>query len=158
FRIFTNAIVLHGSLAVPPWPEPHVEFDLDPWRSHTQPEYRALRSWIPGGTIQQYQWNFTGSAYPADPNRFVTADAPIVPMVGGRVCLTFTGSRISASGPIAYETVVATMRCKWRNSPIGRKPAEPDLSGGDRPHVIVPFPGPPHERLEAAAHVSPWAP
>jgi hypothetical protein len=88
----------------------------------------------------------------------VTVDAPIVPMVGGRVCLTFTGSRISASGPIAYETVVATVRCKWRNSPIGRKPAGPDLSAADRPHVIVPFPGPPQERLEAAAHVSPWAP
>ena len=44
FTITPAGIALRGSLAVPPWPRPHVEFDKDPWSPASGPEYRALRS------------------------------------------------------------------------------------------------------------------
>ena len=53
-----SGIVLHGSLSVPPWPPPHVRFEKDPWSSTGEPEYEALKTWVPGGAVREYQWHF----------------------------------------------------------------------------------------------------
>ncbi len=155
-EIRPSGIVLHGSLAVPPWPAPHVEFDKDPWESHKQPEYRALKSWIPGGTIQQFQWHFPTSTL-TDSHRFVTINAPSLTLTDTTICLVISGSRITASGPVSYESVVSSRVCKMMSMPLGRIGIA-NLDAGNRPRVIVPKPRPdPEGPVEAAAHVSPWA-
>jgi peroxiredoxin len=89
-EIRPSGIVLHGSLAVANWPAPHVEFeqvpvnhDGDPVFGHITvlnqgPDYSALKSWIPGGTIQGYQWKPQGVTQPGfiDENKFVFITPP----------------------------------------------------------------------------------
>ncbi len=154
-EIRPSGIVLHGALSVPRWPPLHVEFDKDPWNSHTQPEYRALKSWIPGGTVQKYEWNFPTSTL-TDSHRFVTINAPSLTLTHTTICLTITGSRITASGPVAYESV-DSRACKMMSIPLVRVGIA-RIRDGDRPHVIVPKPRPdPEGPVEAVAHISPWA-
>jgi len=101
-------VVVHGSLAVPPWPAPNVEFDLVPNTATMQhPEYNALKSWIPGGTIKDYVWSYSGQVRPADATKFVSADAPPVDEFAAlhSVCLKAEGLRISPSGPIVMQSV-----------------------------------------------------
>ena len=77
-------IVLHGSLSLLPWAPIHVEFEQVPANVGTgpgsailphPPDYSALKSWIPGGTVGQYEWSTEGAeqAYPfdIDPNKFI---------------------------------------------------------------------------------------
>ena len=86
-----SGIILHGGwLTVPDPPPPHVEFEQIPSTSSGPhgvvsggalgggPDYSALKSWIPGGTIQQYEWSMQGQAQPflIDPNRFVLLHPP----------------------------------------------------------------------------------
>jgi peroxiredoxin len=114
------------------WPAPYVEFEQIPPNPNVHvgpgvilpeaPDYSALKTWIPGGTITQYQWSVQGQeqAYPfdVDPNRFVLLHSrtgvidPVAmstPVPGyAPLCLTITGSRISNYGsPIAYHPVTA---------------------------------------------------
>ncbi len=157
FEIRPEGVILHGSLAVPPWPAAHCEFDKDPWAPVSSPEYNALRSWIPGGTIQAFDWKFQGTGALHDTNRFVTVNAQALTAGSNRVCLTFTGSRITAAGPVGYEPVDSGRRCKWTSFPLGMAAIGIDYSAGNRPHVGVPKPGTPQEGLEFVGHVSPWA-
>jgi len=79
FQITPAGVILHGTLEVPAWPAVHVEFDLDPWTAGTAtPEYSALKTWIPGGTIQEYTWRYQGNPQPLQisANTFVYPDAP----------------------------------------------------------------------------------
>ena len=73
FEITSAGIILHGELAVPPWPPAHVEFDHN--RMSDAP-YNALNSWIPGGTIGSHTWIHDGVASPKDPNTFVKVSCP----------------------------------------------------------------------------------
>jgi hypothetical protein len=158
FEIQPAGVVLHGSLSVPAWPAPHSEFDKDPWAPAARPEYRALNSWIPGGTIQHYQWDFVGSGTATDDNRFVTINAPKLLPAATRICLTFSGTRITASGAVSYDPVYSNRVCKTTRIPISKYANLPDLAAGNRPHVIVPQVGPiPEQALQAFAHASPWA-
>lgn len=149
FEIKPSGIVLHGSLAVPAWPQPHVEFEQIPASSGGPigpgdvifhgPDYTALKSWIPGGTIQRYEWSYKGQTQPfhIDENRFVlihpqpgasTAEAStaaasgLIPpeifdgmastgAVSGFVpiCLTVRGTRIASSGPALAQPVSGTV-------------------------------------------------
>lgn len=157
FEIRPAGIILHGSLAVPPWPAPHLEYDLSPWTTvATDPDYSALRSWIPGGTISDYTWTFDGKIRPADPNRFASINAPGFKASGSSVCLSYNGKRLSASGPVVYEDVAANRRCRWTSIPLTLGPGV-NYEAGNRPRVVVPK-LPPRGELEVAGHTSPWAP
>jgi hypothetical protein len=120
-------------------------------------QYNALKSWIPGGTIQEYQWSVPGGLSVVDKHRFVTINAPALTASGSRICMTYTGRRITASGPVFYENVSAGRRCQWTSIPLWMFRDGVDLAAGNRPHVVVPKPrANPEARLEAAAHASPW--
>lgn len=131
--ISPSGIVLHGSLAVSPWPSPHAEFQQLPQDTGAfgaevgglagGPDYSALKSWIPGGTIQRYEWKKQGQTQVGfiDENRFVyitpppgatAMSAPSAPrLLAGYVpmCVTIHGSRLSSSGPVTAQPVTKTV-------------------------------------------------
>ncbi len=152
-------IVLHGSLATSVWPAAHVEYEqLSPGNAgplsgsavNLEPEYSALKTWIPGGTVDRYEWKRQGQVQPgfSEPNKFVfeqpapglsmgmSAAAPLSGYVP--LCLTVHGTRLSSAGPVVSQPVSATM-CGVRSFPIldaafdGRFPlialTEPDPRG-----------------------------
>jgi peroxiredoxin len=89
----TSGIVLHGRLGVTDWPPAHVEFERIPTTTSTTgplsgthgirhgPTYSALKSWIPGGTIQRYEWSTVGQPQPflVDENTFLYTDLELGP-------------------------------------------------------------------------------
>jgi peroxiredoxin len=165
FLVYTSVdiqqagIVLHGTMFLLDWPAPYVEFEPIPQASSGPvgispvqgTDYSALKTWIPGGTIGQYEWSVQGQeqAYPfdIDPNRFVllysgpthaqvSASAAAVTVPGYTpLCLTITGTRISNSGsPPTYQPVTASV-CGYTRFPIpipGRLP-----SGGVAAPVVA---------------------
>jgi peroxiredoxin len=143
-EIKSSGIVLHGSLAVADWPAVHVEFQQIPAATSGGPhgagglggsvsqgsDYSALNSWIPGGTIQQYEWAYQGQTQPyIDANRFVLIAPGRVSTAAARVggglpgfrppevatpglvsaysplCLTVRGLRYSSSGQVVLQPV-----------------------------------------------------
>lgn len=140
-EIQPSGIVLHGSLAVTDWPAAHVEFAQIPATSggagiggigglFTEgPDYSALKSWIPGGTIQDYEWRSQGQTQGyTDYNRFVlmhsgpaaTGGMSSMAVASGAVstgvvpaytllCLTVRGTRLSSSGAVVAQPVSATL-------------------------------------------------
>jgi hypothetical protein len=131
-NIDPNGIVLHGSLGVSAWPVAHAEFEqVTPYQPSGPggaltglaggPDYSALKSWIPGGTVERYEWKLHGQiqAGLVDENRFVYMTPPpgatatmyakrlltgFVPM-----CVTVHGSRLSQHGPVTLQPVAATV-------------------------------------------------
>jgi hypothetical protein len=140
-EIGPSGITLHGSIAVSPWPQAHVEFEQIPMNAGDRPgidgsavnqgaDYSALKTWIPGGEIQSYEWKQFGQTQQGyvDENRFVMlhqgpvsssaamTSSPVV--VGYRpMCVTVRGLRVSASGPAVPEAVSATS-CAWNFFPV----------------------------------------
>ena len=137
-EIRPTGVVLHGSVDLPDWPPPRAEYE--PLTSAgsgpggitpdpvvvTGPSYTALKSWIPGGTVEHYEWHKQGMQGYSDPNRFVllAPDSPptagaMARMVSGYspMCLTVHGSRLTANGPITTEPVAATV-CGYRSFPV----------------------------------------
>ena len=142
-------IVLHGSVAVTPWPPAHVEFERIPASNqgpfgsvpagglNQGPDFSALKTWIPGGTVLRYEWKSQSPSFPGliEENRFVylnpgpglsTGAAAAVVTGYHPLCVTVHGSRLSASGPVVRETVSAT-RCGVNRFPIGGEFASGDL-------------------------------
>lgn len=152
-----TAVILRGLEAVQAWADPYVEYDQIPSQpatggglglggggivvSSSGPDYTALNSWIPGGTITQYVWSisYNNQLYPfgVDPNKFVllhssTGVEENDASVGGGaslppytpLCLTVQGTRISMSstGPA---TAVSATSCGYRHLPL------PGLNLGD---------------------------
>ena len=131
--IHTSGIVLHGALSLTPWPVPHVEFERIPVERgdspvaeanalNLGPDYSALKTWIPGGRIDRYEWKALGQTQPGfmDANRFVfLGQGPSVeaaramdagPVAGFTpLCVTVHGTRLSASGPIVSQAVSGTI-------------------------------------------------
>ncbi len=83
-EIRPSGLILHGEVAVPAWPQPRVEFEqiaetpVQPGNVHVPdamvhgPDYSALKSWIPGGTLRRFEWHKQGSSETdVDTNRFV---------------------------------------------------------------------------------------
>jgi peroxiredoxin len=136
-RVQQEGVVLHGSLSVQDWPPPHVEFEEIPHQSggpggivdsvFDGPDYSALKTWIPGGIIQQYEWHHLGGSRFIDPNRFVMLHQGPVVSDGGvamrmlpgfnALCLTINGTRLTSSGPVAAQPVGATY-CAYSSFPI----------------------------------------
>ena len=154
--IHPGGIVLHGPLTVPTWPAPHVEFQEIPVNTAGPlgglvgagadiggPDYSALNTWIPGGTIQEYDWYHLGDAQPyVDVNRFVlihsgpeaTTGASVAARVApgfippgiassgilsgySPLCLTVKGVRISSSGPEVMQPVSGS-QCGFGTFPV----------------------------------------
>lgn len=134
-----SGIVARGTLAVADWPALHVEYAQIPPTSggagavltggvFAGPDYSALKSWIPGGLIQSYEWKYQAQNQgTVDANRFVllhsgpqatdgalsAAAAPGAAFAGvvsaySPLCLTVRGSRLSSSGPVTAQPVSAT--------------------------------------------------
>ena len=149
-----TAVLLRGLEAVQAWAEPYVEFDQIPSQPArgtgpggvivggitppSGPDYSALNSWIPGGTITQFVWSvsYNNQLYPfgVDPNKFVLLHSTNViaaddvsaggASAGGAslppytpLCLTVQGTRISMSGKGPAIAVSATS-CGYRQLPL----------------------------------------
>ena len=140
-----TAVILHGLEAVLAWADPYVEYDQIPPQpagggrgvggigvAPTGPDYTALNSWIPGGTITQYVWSmsYNNQLYPfgVDPDKFVllysttttinddaSFSASLPPYTP--LCLTVQGTRISSSGAGPAVAVSATS-CGYRHLPL----------------------------------------
>lgn len=154
WAITPGGIALTGSLAVPDWPAAHVEFQAIPANTlgpgglagaggalvGSGPDYSALNSWIPGGTIQSYEWSYLGQPQPFDveANKFVlipspptsvvamtapgASSGPVSPVISvgpataggvtpyGSLCLTVRGVRLSSSG-LANSQPVSASSC-----------------------------------------------
>lgn len=156
-EIRPSGIILHGSLAVKNWAAPQVEFERIPMTGGggllpvsdvlgSGPDYSALKSWIPGGAIDRYEWSTPGQTQPflIDENKFVyrqqspgliatdsgpsttVAPPPVVsdgspgthPIPGYvPLCVTIRGTRLSASGPVVPQPVIAKI-CGINSFPI----------------------------------------
>ena len=133
-EIRTAGIVLHGTLGVQHWPPPHVEFEEIPAGQDSPlgptvfdgPTYSALRTWIPGGTILHYEWHRLGQQRYIDQNRFVllpqgpvVSDGMAMRVLPGfnAFCLTVSGTRVTASGPVALQPVGKTY-CVYQSFPL----------------------------------------
>ena len=115
--ILTSGIVLHGTLSVNQWPAPYVEFERIPVVSDGGltsasdlfsggPDYSALKTWIPGGVVQRYEWSTNGQPQPflVDGNRFVYLHPP--PQVSSDAVATSATSATDAVSP--FPATVAT--------------------------------------------------
>jgi hypothetical protein len=127
-----SGIALHGSLAVS-WPSPHFEFQKIPSTPRGRlgivplaPEYSALNAWIPGGKIDQFEWNSQGESQPflIDPDKFVLLPGPPANSTGAvtvsgyvPLCLTVRGTRPPASGAGPAEPVSGNV-CGYTVHPI----------------------------------------
>jgi hypothetical protein len=162
YEINPSGIVLHGTLQVPAWPRPHVEFGFRvvPPADRRVPlasgEYSALKSWIPGGTIQEFIWNQAGGApLRDDRNTFLFHTRSSSGL--SQLCLTIKGTRITASGPITYEAVSAhNIFCNWHLE-LYAQSSSLAARALDLPNIALTrtaISG----GLEVVGHTSPWAP
>jgi hypothetical protein len=171
------------------WPAPHVDFAQIPAEGHPKghihtipqgPDYSALNSWIPGGTIQQYEWTSYGHPAYVDENRFVwmqpglvastgvggsltMTGIPTTPSVGpaaassakpfhlATVCLRIRGTQIAASGPPVVQPVTASA-CLFPWSPVVNV-LQPTASDGPGPSVVLTAPSQ-EGRIELLGHVA----
>jgi peroxiredoxin len=135
-QISPDGIALRGSMAVSPWPAPHVEFEQIPMNGGGRfdgglneagqgPDYSALKTWIPGGVISRYEWKPLGQTQQgfSDANRFVllhqgpvvaaasavNAAAPVALSGYRPMCVTVHGTRLSSSGPVTTQNVQASI-------------------------------------------------
>jgi peroxiredoxin len=161
FQVTDAGLVLHGVLQVPTWPKPHVEYSF-----HTIPssfigryyfpasgEYSALRSWIPGGTIQEFVWTQTGGpALHDDVNSFLFHEKD--PAGLSSLCLTLKGTRISEVGPAYYRPVTARF-CSWHSRIHVKSALLKDLGSDRSPKIALVHPHP-ERGLDVVGHTSPW--
>ena len=141
-EIRQTGIILHGNVGVPAWPPPRVEYEPITSTSGTGPghappdaavdegpDYSALKTWIPGGSIDSYEWHRQGSSGYTDANRFVLlhqgptstmAMAGAAQAVSGYapMCLTVHGTRLTPAGVITSQPVAGTV-CGYRSWPVG---------------------------------------
>jgi len=125
------------------FPAPYVEFEQIPSTSGhgalggqigtlgQGPDYTALKTWIPGGRIDQYEWSVSvnNQLYPfgVDPNKFVLLHSgPVVALSGETggslppyqsLCLTVRGTRLSSQGPVAPQAVSGSV-CGYTHVPV----------------------------------------
>jgi peroxiredoxin len=157
-------IVLHGAMAVTAWAPAHVEFEPIPTTESgsdpaglasdlysSEPDYSALKSWIPGGDIQRYEWTRLGQTQPdVDENRFIHFRPGIVATGPGAVafsapvtaytplCLTMRGTRLSSSGPVVAESISGSV-CGFSSVAVVQ---DVGALGAARPLITLTQPGP----------------
>ena len=133
-------IVLHGWLSLLAWPQPHAEFEQIPISNTgplggagigtgSGPDYSALKTWIPGGTILKYEWKSLSPKTPSlteehkfvyiNPGPALTTGTVSARLIRGfqPLCVTVHGSRLTASGPVVRENVSTTV-CGVNSFPL----------------------------------------
>ena len=166
FEIGPAGLVLHGSLSLLDWPAAYVEFEQIPSSSSGPggllggltgppqgPDYSALKTWIPGGRIDQYEWSvsYQNQLYSggADPNKFVLLHSGWEATDGSStgtlppyspLCLTARGTRLAPSGPAVAQPVSATV-CGSTKMPIF-DPGTVTSLGNAVPMLALTRPGP----------------
>ena len=134
--IQSAGIVAHGSLGVSDWPVPYIEYEqiapvVDPHNVvfPEGPAYSALKTWIPGGTINRYEWSTQGAPpFLTDEHTFVYQQGPGEVSTGTEaaavriagfnpLCLTVQGTRLSASGPVVAQAVEGKL-CGFGSFPV----------------------------------------
>jgi peroxiredoxin len=162
YQISSAGIVLRGTLAVPAWPVAHVNFSTRTVRPTGTfaplafDEYNALRSWIPGGTIQEFVWTEEGGgAVIHDDHHTFLFDNRKTLNHFSHLCLTIKGTRISAGGPITYQPVSAASRCSFHIPISARMAALVPQGTNDLPRVAL------TEKsasggIKVVGHTSPW--
>ena len=165
FEVNAAALVLHGVLQVPTWPRAHVEYSFHEIPSRflgmnwfpASGEYSALRSWIPGGTIQEFVWTHAGTTVLHDDhNSFLFHEKD--PTGISSLCLTIKGTRISEVGPPVYRSVAAeNIFCSWQSRlNVSTGAFQQMVEGGHRlPKVALVRPHP-RRGLDVVGHTSPW--
>jgi AhpC/TSA family protein len=135
-----DGIVLRGLLLLRPWPDAYVQYEPVPAHVtsnlHNLPgeeqDYSALKTWIPGGRVDQYEWSYQGQSSPfeIDANKFVLsldlvhADpgpvmARTVALAGySPLCLTVRGTRVRNYGPGDNPQPVFARVCGYRRFPL----------------------------------------
>lgn len=157
-EIQTDGLILHGTLDVPNFEAPHVEFssNIVTVNGVTQLQFNALSTWIPGGTIVQYGW--TGPGEPPmviiEPHRFITR----VPLGNdpAQWCLSLAGTQITAQGtPTERGVSGLSPSCTIIIFSPGLLRAEDTLLK----KLTVALPGHPtiDRSSESVADVAPWA-
>jgi hypothetical protein len=162
-HIEPDGIVLRGELTLADWGPPHVEFQQiapasnDPVAGALPvgDEYSGFKSWIAGGVIDSFEWKRAFQQTPGfrDENRFVklpetpgaiATDGTFAPATPGHVigyrpmCLTITGRRLTATGPVVSQPVEASY-CAFHWFPLLDVPvAEAD----SMPMLALTRPGP----------------
>ena len=161
--IETDGILLRGTLSLADWGPAHVEFEEiaptsnDPLGGWTPsgPEYSAFKSWIAGGVVDSFEWKRAFQTTPGfvDDKRFVklpekpgidATDSGFEPVAPGAVtgyrpmCLTITGRRLSAAGPISSQPVQATY-CAFNWFPLFDVAL---VDAGSAPMAALSRPGP----------------
>ena len=143
FMTYTSAdvqpqgIVLHGLVYTQLWPDPFVEFEQIP-SYHSGPihqpfgetDYSALKTWIPGGTVTEYDWSWQGQTSPfeVDPSKFILQQSNQIDTGGAGaiayalagytpICLTVKGTRISNYG--AFDESVVGQICGVTRFTVG---------------------------------------
>ena len=170
-EISPAGIALRGVLAVPDWPPAHVEFEeiagtgggLSGDLVLKQPEFSGLKSWIGGGAVQSFEWKRAGepaSGFQDDKKFVLLPEAPVI--LDGRtstksatgqlaafspMCLTLRGTRLSPSGAVTPEPVVASY-CAFQWFPVL------DVAvAGEGPLPLVPLTRPgPRGDIEIVGH------
>jgi peroxiredoxin len=154
-EIRPSGIILHGSFSLANWNAPHVEYEQIPTDNTGQPgfgagavgvfdapDYSALRSWIPGGTIQRFEWKNYGETQPgfSDENRFVLIHSPPQSVsdastgngggggsggaAGGLAGIDVTNIGVATTGEFDHSTLCLTLH-GTRLSPSGPVVAQP---------------------------------
>ncbi len=138
-EVHEAGIVVQGVFMLDAWPVPHVEFEGIPMEGGGRfdadgdafgkgKDYSALKAWIPGGTIDSFEWKAQGQTQGfIDQNRFVLLHhgpsiapgiAAAIPVSGFTpLCLTIRGSRLSNFGPITPHPVTGTI-CGIHQFPV----------------------------------------
>jgi hypothetical protein len=156
FEIHPAGIVLHGKLSMAePFPPPVVVFDVDPATAGTaQPEWSALNSWIPGGTVTSFSWSFSGRVQPLEVNTFISSN---VPPGWSHVCLTIGGLQTKWFPDPIPEQVVGAGACRPISQPgIGPPVGVISFGGSDLPYLAVTFLDLELGLATVIGHTSPW--
>ena len=161
-------IILHGTVSVPEFSPAHIEFEEIPSNGladntvFSGPHYSALKTWIPGGTIDRFEWRRLGESqaldiethkFVMDPQPVITADTPAAFALGGfhPLCLSIHGTRLSASGPIVAQPVTASA-CDIQTFPIATGTI---VSAASAPPLVAVTHAGPQGTVTIAGHTRP---
>lgn len=182
-------IILSGALNLAGWPAVDAEYQPIPLNPSTGgppgigpapvsqgTDYSAFLSWIPGGTVSQYEWSIQGieqnHPFEIDPNKFVllhsgpvisppaapgsvsassVAGTQLNPPAYSTICLTVRGTRISPTDPAVYQQAVGSV-CGYTRFPVVANGLAPIV--GNAPLILpVTQPGPSGE-VQVTGHTS----
>jgi peroxiredoxin len=132
--ILPAGVILRGKVELKTRPSVHVEFSPTPDGAG----YTALESWIPGGTVQKYEWSWTTPVWLEGTKKKVLADVELhtvitprfvfaerLPADASPVCLKVRGTQVSSTGDGAAPVVPVALA--FGSCSVGHSPLLPPL-------------------------------